>query len=76
MCAAVRTPVCGLDSLAPIPKVAEGLMNHFDELISAPQYLNNVAVATLPANAIVIRSALVVGVVDAGVKVSGNISSK
>ena len=44
-------------------KLPEGLMNRLDELISAPQYFKNAAV-TLPANAILIRSALEVGVVD------------
>jgi hypothetical protein len=50
-------------------------MNHFDELASAPQYFKDAA-ATFRANAIVIRSALEVGVVDDAANVSGNISSK
>jgi hypothetical protein len=50
-------------------------MNHFDELLSAPQYFKN-AVATFPANAILIRSALGVGLVDGAAKVTGNFSSK
>jgi hypothetical protein len=50
-------------------------MNRFDELVSAAQDFKNAA-ATLPANAILIRSALEVGAVDGAVKVSGDISSK
>jgi len=38
-------------------------MNHFDEVTSAPQYFKTAA-ATFPANAILIRSAAEVGVVD------------
>jgi hypothetical protein len=76
MCAAVRTSICELDSFGSEPrKLPEGLMNHFNELASAPQYLKNAA-ATFPANAILIRSALEVGVVGDAAKVSGNISSK
>ena len=56
-------------------KLPEGLMNHFDELTSAPQYFKNAA-ATFPANAILIRSALEVCVVDGACKVSGTFSSK
>ena len=64
MCAAVRTPIYGLYSLASnLESCLEGLMNHFDEVTSAPQYFKTAA-ATFPANAILIRSAAEVGVVD------------
>jgi len=50
-------------------------MNHFDELASAPN-ISKMQPATFRANAILIRSALEVGVVDDAANASGNISSK
>ena len=76
MCAAVRTPIYGLYSLASNPESClEGLMNHFDEVTSAPQYFKN-AGATFPTNATLIRPAPEVGIVYTAAKVSGNTSSK
>ena len=56
-------------------KLPEGLMNHLDELTSAPQYFKN-AGATFPTNATLIRPAPEVGIVYTAAKVSGNTSSK